>query len=87
MKHIAIQDQYLPDYQVCYGCGSNNEQGLQLKSYWQHDEMVDKYFPKSEERGIAGFVYGGLIASPVDCHAIAAAAANAKKQLILCHAL
>jgi len=80
MNQVAIQDQYQADYQVCYGCGSQNDEGIQLKSYWQDEHVIAAYTPKEKERGILGFVYGGLIASLVDCHAIATAAANAMKQ-------
>ncbi|MGH1428666.1 MAG: PaaI family thioesterase [Arenicella sp.] len=80
MNDMAIQDQYQADYQVCYGCGAQNDDGIQLKSYWQGDDVIAAYVPKARERGIEGFVYGGLIASLIDCHAIATAAANAHKQ-------
>jgi acyl-coenzyme A thioesterase PaaI-like protein len=76
----AIQDQYDRNYQVCYGCGSHNEEGMQLKSIWDGKEATADYFPQHRERGIEGFVYGGLVASLIDCHAIATAAVNAKHE-------
>jgi acyl-coenzyme A thioesterase PaaI-like protein len=37
--------------------------------------MVARYTPRSSEVAMPGFVYGGLIASLLDCHAIGTAAA------------
>ncbi|MGH1541942.1 MAG: PaaI family thioesterase [Arenicella sp.] len=72
---IAIQDIYEADYQTCYGCGTNNNDGMHLKSYWRDGKVVADYLPRNHEKGIEGFVYGGLIASLIDCHAIATAGA------------
>jgi acyl-coenzyme A thioesterase PaaI-like protein len=71
----AIQDDYPEEYSHCYGCGRFNEHGLQIKSYWADGEAVCTYTPEPYHLGIAGYVYGGLIASLIDCHCIAAAAA------------
>jgi acyl-coenzyme A thioesterase PaaI-like protein len=38
---------------------------------------VARFLPTAEQVSLPGFVYGGLIASLVDCHAIATAAADA----------
>ena len=73
----AFQD-YYPDYwSHCYGCGRLNEQGLQIKSYWQGDESVCTFQPRPYHTAIPGYVYGGLIASLIDCHATGTAAAAA----------
>jgi acyl-coenzyme A thioesterase PaaI-like protein len=61
----------------CFGCGSLNEQGLQIKSHWDGDELVCRWQPKSHHIGHPGIVYGGVIASVVDCHAVWTAAATA----------
>lgn len=83
MSEIAIQDQYDSHAQVCYGCGPKNQEGLQLKSYQRDDIAFAEYRAKPKEIGIAGFVYGGLVASLIDCHAIATAANNAKEKFQL----
>ena len=83
MNEIAIQDQYDDQAQVCYGCGPKNEQGLQLKSYQRDDKVFAEYTARPQEQGFEGFVYGGLVASLVDCHAMATAANNAKLRLQL----
>jgi acyl-coenzyme A thioesterase PaaI-like protein len=75
MSQRAFQDYYPEEVSHCYGCGRHNEHGLQLKSYWDGDETVAIYEPQPYHCGIAGFVYGGLMASLIDCHAMATAAA------------
>ena len=77
MTQKAFQD-YYPDYfSHCYGCGRMNEHGLQIKSYWDGDEAVARFSPKPYHTAIPGFVYGGLIASLIDCHSTGVAAAAA----------
>ena len=75
MSEKAIQDYYPDEYSHCYGCGRLNEHGLQIKSYWNGEESVCKFQPKPYHLALPGFVYGGLIASLIDCHAIGTAAA------------
>ncbi len=73
----AFQD-YYPDYSShCYGCGRLNSAGLQIKSYWDGEETVCLFDPKPYHTAIPGFVYGGLIASLIDCHSTGTAAAAA----------
>lgn len=71
----AFQDYYPDDVAHCYGCGRLNEHGLKIKSYWDGDETVCRYVPRPHHTALPGFVYGGLIASLVDCHATGSAAA------------
>ena len=54
----------------CFGCGALNAQGLQIKSRWAGDEFTCIWQPKPEHIGYPGYVYGGTIASIVDCHAV-----------------
>ena len=78
MQEKAFQDYYAEDVSHCYGCGSLNTHGHQLKSYWDGEETVAHFTPKPFHTAIPGFVYGGLIASLIDCHGTGtAAAANA----------
>ena len=72
----AIQDQYDPAFQVCYGCGAQNPHGLQIKSTREADEVVALFTPGPEHLGVPGVVYGGLLASLIDCHGIATGAAH-----------
>ena len=74
----AIQDLYPEDFAHCFGCGGNNSEGHQLKSFVEGDEVVAHFTPPPHYIAVPGFVYGGLLASLVDCHAMATAAAAAE---------
>ncbi len=74
MKQKAIQDYYPDDLSYCYGCGKLNEKGHQLKSYWEGEETVAHFTPQPYHIAIPGYVYGGLIASLIDCHGTGTAA-------------
>jgi acyl-coenzyme A thioesterase PaaI-like protein len=77
MNKKAFQDFYPHELSHCYGCGSLNAHGLQIKSYWDGDETVAVFNPKPYHTAIPGYVYGGLIASLIDCHCTGTAAAAA----------
>lgn len=64
----AIQDDYPDDFTWCFGCGRLNGEGYHVRTGWQGEETVTFYEPSSKYIAIPGFVYGGLIASLVDCH-------------------
>jgi acyl-coenzyme A thioesterase PaaI-like protein len=74
MENKSIQDFYPDDVAHCYGCGRLNEHGHQIKSYWDGDETVCRFTPKPYHTAIPGYVYGGLIASLIDCHGTGTAA-------------
>jgi acyl-coenzyme A thioesterase PaaI-like protein len=76
---VAIQDLYPDDFAHCYGCGRHNARGHLLKSFVEGDEVVARFTPRAEHTALPGFVYGGLIASLIDCHAMATAAAAAER--------
>ncbi len=75
MKEKAFQEFYSEDFSHCYGCGTQNKVGYQIKSYWDGDESVSYYEPKPHHTSVPGFVYGGLIASLIDCHSTGTGAA------------
>ena len=75
MAQRAFQDYYPDHWSHCYGCGRLNEHGLQIKSYWDGDDSVCTFQPRPYHIAIPGFVYGGLIASLIDCHGTGTAAA------------
>ena len=77
MNKRAFQECYPEELSHCYGCGKNNTEGHQLKSYWDGDETIAHFLPKACHIAIPGFVYGGLIASLIDCHGTASASAAA----------
>ncbi|MCL2457538.1 MAG: PaaI family thioesterase [Desulfobulbus sp.] len=82
MSDLAFQDHYPDDYAHCYGCGRLNPQGHHLKSYWDGEETVCRFTPDPKYTGgFPGFLYGGMIASLIDCHgAGTAAAAKAREE-------
>lgn len=66
----ALQDICWPQG-MCYGCGPSNPDGLRLKSYWSADGqfVVATYTPPAKfSSGLPGALYGGMIASLIDCH-------------------
>jgi acyl-coenzyme A thioesterase PaaI-like protein len=75
MSPKAFQDYYPDHLSHCYGCGRLNEHGLQIKSYWDGDETICTFTPRSHHIAVPGYVYGGLIASLIDCHCTGTAAA------------
>ena len=77
MSEIAFQDNYPDELSHCYGCGRLNPDGLQLKSYWDGDETVARFRPRPVHMAIPGYVYGGLLASLIDCHGTGSASAAA----------
>jgi acyl-coenzyme A thioesterase PaaI-like protein len=76
MIQKAFQDHYPDHLSNCYGCGRLNAQGWHLKSCWDGEETVARFKPQDYHIAMEGFVYGGLIASIIDCHGIATAVAT-----------
>lgn len=72
VKH-AVQDEYADDFSWCYGCGRLNENGLHVRTGWDGDKTVSYYTPREDQIAVPGVVYGGLIASIVDCHSTGSA--------------
>ena len=77
MKPEAFQDTYPDDVSHCYGCGRLNEHGYRIRTFWEGDESVTRFTPAAYHTAIPGYVYGGLIASLIDCHGTGTAAAAA----------
>ena len=77
MEIEAIQDFYPDDIAICYGCGKNNNRGLHIKTKWNGKEGILRFKPKDYHTAFPGVVYGGLIASLIDCHSIGTAVAAA----------
>lgn len=72
----AIQDDYPDDFALCYGCGRLNDQGHQFRTGWENDKTITIHEPHKSQNGggMPGFVYGGFIASLIDCHGTGSAA-------------
>lgn len=77
MNEPAFQDRYRDATSHCYGCGRLNQHGLQIKSRWDGEESLCLFTPAPYHTAVPGVVYGGLIASLIDCHSTGTAAAAA----------
>lgn len=77
--NAPIQNFYPVHESVCFGCGRNNAHGLHIQSFWEEngDSIGARatFTPEPYHTGYPGYVYGGLIASLIDCHSIATAIA------------
>jgi len=72
---LVIQDRLVGNY--CYGCGKDNPHGLQIKSHWDGESAVCEYMPRPEQcAGPTQYLYGGTIASIIDCHSVGTALAH-----------
>lgn len=72
--NLPVQDFYTDESAVCYGCGRLNEHGLHVNSFWENGISVCTFQPKPFHTAISGYVYGGLLASLIDCHSTGTAA-------------
>jgi len=77
MDQKSFQDFYPDHMSHCYGCGRLNDYGHQIKSHWNGEESVCYFKPKNYHIAIPGYVYGGLLASLIDCHGTGTASAAA----------
>jgi acyl-coenzyme A thioesterase PaaI-like protein len=70
----AIQDEYPDDFAWCYGCGRLNKEGHHFRTGWQGEQTITVYSPEQRHIALPGFVYGGIVASLIDCHGTGSAA-------------
>ncbi|MGA2082397.1 MAG: PaaI family thioesterase [Holophaga sp.] len=75
MDTPAFQDFYTDPVAHCYGCGRLNPLGLRIRTFWEGEETVTRFRPRPEHTAVPGYVYGGLLASLLDCHGTGTAAA------------
>jgi acyl-coenzyme A thioesterase PaaI-like protein len=80
-ENKAIQDYYSEQMSYCYGCGRLNDSGMKIRSYWNEDKNISiaRFTPKPYHTAFPGYVYGGLLASLIDCHGTGTAAIAAYK--------
>jgi acyl-coenzyme A thioesterase PaaI-like protein len=74
---------YFQDYMsgnVCFGCGINNPDGLQIKSYWEGDEAICKWTSEKKYHGWEKVMNGGVLATLIDCHCMGTAMAAAYRE-------
>ena len=74
-----FQDHYPTESAHCYGCGRLNDEGLHVRSRWDEggEQSVAVHTPDPKYAAIPGYVYGGLVASLIDCHGTGTAAGAA----------
>jgi len=72
----AFQDAFSENY--CWGCGTHNPHGLQIKSCWSGDEAICTWQPERYyTSGAQHILNGGIISVLMDCHCIGTAVAAA----------
>jgi len=75
----SFQEQMIGHY--CWGCGTLNEHGLQIKSYWSGQggrESICTWKPTAHYMaGPKQVLNGGIIATVIACHTVCTAAAAA----------
>ena len=71
----AFQEYYPEHLAHCYGCGSLNQHGYRIKTHWDDEESLTRFTPQPFHTAVPGIVYGGLLASLIDCHSTGTAAA------------
>ncbi|MDA0770775.1 MAG: PaaI family thioesterase [Chloroflexi bacterium] len=65
----AFQDMMADNH--CWGCGAENDAGLQIKSFWDGDAAVCGFQPKIHHMaGPPHVLNGGIISTVIDCHCI-----------------
>lgn len=70
MKNKAIQDLFPEDGTRCFGCGKNNEKGLQIKTFCEEGECVCTFKPEPHHIAYPEIGCGGIISTILDCHSI-----------------
>ena len=75
MDGKSFQDYYPDELSHCFGCGRLNVHGHHVRSFWDGDESVARFTPAPHHMAVPGYVYGGLLASLIDCHGTGTAAA------------
>ena len=77
------EKKYFQDYMpgnVCFGCGKEHPEGLQIKSYWDGSAAICHWQPEEKYRGWPKLLNGGIIATIIDCHCMGTAMAYAYQQ-------
>jgi acyl-coenzyme A thioesterase PaaI-like protein len=64
---VSLQEEHAPK-SICFGCGPANDEGLHIRSFPQGDTLVCEWTPEPKYQAFPGVLYGGLVASLLDCH-------------------
>ena len=83
MESIQETEQLSPFFQdhmpgnICFGCGADNPDGLQIKSFWEGETAVCIWESEERYRGWPNIMNGGILAALIDCHCMGTAMAAA----------
>lgn len=81
MSEKAIQEFYDEDLAECFGCGVRNPAGHHFSTRWRADATTETRFtPQPMHTAVQGFVYGGIVASLIDCAGTGSAALAAGRE-------
>ncbi len=80
MNSLDKKSPFIQDYMegnICFGCGKDNPEGLQIKSYWQGDECLCDFKSSEKYQGWKNLMNGGILATLIDCHTMGTATSYA----------
>ena len=63
----SLQETYAPNG-ICFGCGVKNENGLQIKSFADGEEVVATWRAEPHHQAFPGMISGGIVGALLDCH-------------------
>jgi len=63
----SIQETHGPQGR-CFGCGPANEQGLQIRSFVEEEELVCTWMPQEHHQAFENVLNGGICGALLDCH-------------------
>lgn len=78
-----MEKEYFQDFMkgnVCFGCGTENPDGLQIKSFWEGEDSVCIWTSEEKYHGWKGLMNGGILATLIDCHCMGTAMAAAYRE-------
>ncbi len=78
MENVTYFQDHMPE-NICFGCGTQHDEGLQIKSYWEGDESVCHWSSEKKYQGWPNLLNGGILATIADCHCMGTAMAHAYK--------
>ena len=62
---------------ICFGCGKDNPDGLQIKSFWEDDVCYCLWNSAPKYQGWTNLMNGGVLATLIDCHTMGTAMSHA----------
>jgi acyl-coenzyme A thioesterase PaaI-like protein len=77
----SLQETYAPNG-ICFGCGVENEKGLQIKSFLDEkgEEVIAEWSAEPHHQAFPGMLSGGIVGTLLDCHSNWTAAQFLMKQ-------